>query len=296
MAGKYTKGDLTEILGGLEKHPEDGRIVFAPNDRDVVLPLLRLNLIDAAIIPASPEESRDFLIKTSSVNWKRLQTVMKYDQAEQFFAREGRFFDFASGKRLTPEEEGQIPLTVKTSFGKLLDFMDPPHTRPPGGSFRNLVNGMADRLLTASPKSQWGEKLVYGLGEWLEEAVPRRQTTLMVFWTKKDGEDEAPVPALHVDQGITAHISGYTPLEYLVGGVTQAQWQVLRRGQNGGKLLIERDDPEVASRIRSLNPGDMVVFGEKFIHRSSSRATETGELNFAASPSGQWALDTDLEP
>lgn len=273
---------------GLQGHPEDGRIVYAPNDRDLIVPLIRNGVIDAAIIPAAPEESMAFAQETWRIQDTGIGKFSPGGIAEHFFMRDGRLHEHFSGGRLSADRESALPLAVRTTFHKLSEFFYPSFVWSLTAEIRRVAHNAADYLLATDAKVQTTEKLLHGLGFWLEEQFPRRQTNLAVFWAESATGKKGRESGLHFDQGITAHISGHAPLEYLVGGVTDEQWKTLRRKLGGKKVERIENDPEVETRVRELNPGDMVVFGEGFVHRSPSSVPEDGELNFAATPHGMW--------
>lgn len=286
MTAKYAWKEVMERHAGLQKHPEDARIVYAPNDSRLIVPLIRNGVIDAAIIPATHDESLSFAEDT----WRVQDTgIAKFGGiGEHFFMRDGRLHEHFSGKRASPELESALPLTVRTTFHKLSEFFYPSAVWAPAAEIRRVAHDVSDFMLGVRADDKPSQRLFNDLGFWLAQQFPRRQTNLAVFWAESGAGKKGGEPTLRFDQGVTAHISGHAPLEYLVGGVTQEQWTTLRRQLGGETVEPIEKDPDIEARVRELNPGDMVVYGEGFVHRSSSSVREDGELSFAAAPYDLW--------
>lgn len=288
MTRKYNRGELGHLLSGLQRHPEDHRIVYAPEDRQLVIPMIQEGFIKAAIIPATDGEA------FAGLTWHAQEyEIEDYDQGtlyEQFFMRDDNLYLYEGSRKLAKDEVAALPQVLRESFTRLSEFIYPTENWTPLKPARQLANKASDFLWQWVPGQKY-EKLLTGTAEWLDDHFPRRQTNLMVFW-QEAGQGKATVmPNLHADTGVSAHLSGHTPMEYLIGGVTGDQWELIRKNRIGDRDELLTHYPQLEARIRKLNPGDMVVFGPQFVHRSSPDAGEKGQLNVAAEPSGGWPYD-----
>ncbi len=291
MTRKYNRGELGHLLSFLQRHEEDPRIVYAPEDRELVIPLIQEGFIKAAIIPAADSES------FAGLTWRAQEyEVEDYDEgtiAQQFFVRDDNLYLYEGSKKLSDEEAAALPGVVRESFTRLSEFIYPKENWTPLKPLRQLANKASDLLWAWTPGAKL-EKPVTQTAEWLDDHFPRRQTNLLLLW-QEAGQGKATVmPNLHNDTGVTVHLSGHTPMEYLVGGVTDDQWEILQKNRMGERDQLLTHYPQLADRIRRLNPGDMVVFGPELVHRSSPEAGEKGQLNFAAEPAGSSGWPYDL--
>ncbi|MCB1682202.1 MAG: hypothetical protein KDI65_09745 [Alphaproteobacteria bacterium] len=288
MARKYTAGELQEMLAGLQRHPEDERIVYAPEDRDLIIPLIREGFIDAAIIPAEDGEA------FGALTWQAQEYESPdYDEgtiAQQFFVRDDNLFFYEGGRRLTNADKAALPAVVRESFGRLSQFIYPHETWTPAKPARQLANQLSELFWEYKPDDVEESRIVE-LAEWLDRKYPKRQTNLLVLWQESGTGERGPMPNLHHDAGLSAHISGHNPMEFMVGRLTGEQWDIIRKSRTAERDELLAQYPELKSRIRKLNPGDMIVFGPNFVHRSAEDVGEKGQLNIAAEPATSWPYD-----
>ncbi len=292
MGKKYTSGELAELYAGLEKHPEDPRIVYAPEDREIIVPLLRNGFITAAIIPADEETSRRYAEMTLHAQEHELGEFDDQNTLyEQFFSRGDNLYMYGDERKLTTRQRAELAPVMQETFTRLSEFTYPRETSLPKRWARATIISSADMLWNMSPETEQGERQIFGLAKKLEQTMPRRQTNLLVLWQKAGEMERGAVPNFHMDGAMTTHISGHNPMEYLIGELTPDQWGTLKKYRMGEEDMLLSEYPELQGRIRKLNPGDMVVFGPEFVHRSSETAGEEGQLNFAAEPSAGWPYD-----
>ena len=292
MGKKYTSGELAELYAGLEKHPEDARIVYAPEDRDIIVPLLKNGFIAAAIIPADEETSRIYAQTTLHAQEHELGEFDDQNTLyQQFFSRDDNLYMYGDETRLTTRQRAELSPVMQETFTRLSEFTYPHETSLPKRWARATIISAADKLWNMHPETAGGEKLIYGTAEKLEQAMPRRQTNLLVLWQKAGEMERGSVPNFHMDGAMTTHISGHNPMEYIVGALSEEQWETMNKYRMSEEDMLLSEYPELQGRIRKLNPGDMVVFGPEFVHRSSETAGEEGQLNFAAEPSSGWPND-----
>jgi len=287
MTRKYNRGELGHLLSGLQRHPEDNRIVYAPEDRELVIPLIMEGFVDAAIIPAKDSGH------SGALSWQAQEYGGDYDTgelAQQFYVRDDNLYYYNGGEPVSLSERHELPEFVRESFTRLSAFIYPHETWTPAKPVRQLANQLSELFWEYKPDDVEESRIVE-LAEWLDKKYPKRQTNLLVLWQEAGTGARGPMPNLHNDAGVTAHISGHTPMEYIVGRLTDEQWNILRESRTAPKDVLLERFPELSSRIRKLNPGDMIVFGPDFVHRSSPDAAEQGQLNIAAEPEGNWPYD-----
>jgi hypothetical protein len=287
MTRKYGRGELRHLLSGLQRHPEDNRIVYTPEDRELVIPLIREGVIDAAIIPALDSPA------TSVRSAQAQEYGGDYDNgelAQQFFVRDDNLYFYVDGNRVSMSKGQDFPEYVQESFTRLSAFIYPHETWTPAKPVRQLANQISDLLWNYRHDDE-KERRIVELAEWLDHKYPRRQTNLLVLWQEAGTGQRGPMPNFHFDMGLTAHISGHTPMQYIVGRLTKDQWDILNKNRVAETDKLLDAYPELQGRIRNLDPGDMAVFGRNFVHRSSPEVSEKGQLNIAAEPSGGWPYD-----
>lgn len=287
MTRKYTRGELGHLLSGLQRHPEDNRIVYAPEDRELVIPLIREGFIDAAIIPAKDSEM------ASALSWHAQEYGGDHDTgelAQQFYVRDDHLYRYDGGEPVSMDERRDLPEFVRESFTRLSEFIYPHETWTPAKPVRQLANQLSELFWEYKPEDVEDSRIVE-VAEWLDKKYPKRQTNLLVLWQDSGTGERGPMPNLHHDAGVSAHISGHTPMEFVVGRLTDEQWEILRKSRMAEKDALLKQFPELKTRIRKLNPGDMVVFGPEFVHRTSPDAAEKGQLNIAAEPANSWPYD-----
>ena len=261
MGKKYTSGELAELYAGLEKHPEDPHIVYAPEDREIIVPLLKHGFISAAIIPATEEESRDYAARTLHAQEHELRDYDEDSLYEQFFSRGDNLYMYGNEMKLSSRRRAELPPVMQEAFTRLSEFTYPRETNLPLRWARATIISSADMLWNMSPETEQGERQIFGLAKKLEQTMPRRQTNLLVLWQKAGVKEDGAVANFHMDAGMTTHISGHNPMQFLTGELTDEQWQVLQKHRLSDEDMLLATYPELEGRIQSLNPYDMVVFG-----------------------------------
>ncbi len=287
MAGKYSRGELGHLLSGLHRHPEDNRIVYTPENRELVIPLIREGFIDAAIIP-----TQDGAV-AAALSWQAQEYGGDYDAgelAQQFYVRDDNLYYYSGGKPVSVSERQELPEFVRESFTRLSSFIYPHETWTPAKTARQWANQLSELFWEYKPDDV-AESRIVEVAEWLDKKYPKRQTNLLVLWQEAGTGERGPMPNLHNDLGLSAHISGHTPMEYIVSRLTEEQWKILKDNRTASTDVLLERFPELSERIRKLNPGDMVVFGPEFVHRSPKDSGEKGQLNIAAEPATSWPYD-----
>lgn len=231
MTVKYSINELRDIASNLEKHPEDGRILYASDEfRSQAMGIVTHGFANAVIFPHSnPQdiEERTRLLLNDIFNFE------SFIGDRELRMRGGELY-FDNDEKLSQEDLRFIPPIMSETFSNLAHFLN------------------HDDTIELLP-------LLRSIGH----------------------KGMSPTPMFHYDPGGTVHASGYNPVEFLIGELTEEQNELIRHFSSDFNYFV-RAGGELENRIRTANVGDIIVFNNKFPHRSPSTSKEQGQVNFLA--------------
>lgn len=236
--------ELTDLLADLPRHAQDERIAYCPDDPSLYVPLVREGFIKAAIIPCANRE--------------------EFNSAAT--AAAAKFFDLYKTNVLFPcISQAMLSLlcikenrlfTANTGATEITDLVDPL-------LIKELRRCEAAAIVASSATEHDVVPLAY------PENSGRRGIN----------------PYFHEDFSNTAYISFFGgELEFVTGDLTPEQKQNIKALRGASIEEIEEKLPDMKGRFTTLAHGDMMYFGDTFLHRSSSHIPVAGQLAFNIIP------------
>lgn len=248
----YTNEDLEEISSKMAQHIDDGKILFASNDKEIaaMVPLVQKGFAKAVIAPhKNPEkfavESENLLGDQMNRFKAMADSHGSLEQYSSFVIKEEQIYR-ANGIDHTGVEEEERLLTTD----ELEDFP----------SFIHSIASTIPHKLGMTENFRYHDCL------------------------RQESGGQAPVTDFHCDAlGVTAHVSGYNPIEYVIKDITQEEKSILTGDQSKHKTSINAfsDAVTMNGRVRQAYPGDLMVFKDGLPHRSSPTSPSAGQVNVA---------------